>query len=161
MLTIAGSIAHSPDKLLPKLEMRLAKNPKDIGLIGEIVELLDKNAPKAIEYRQRLLSLSPEDNRVKLELAQMQEAKGNRKEAVQLYLAVAGDFAGDKAFNLKLADLLLQERRPADAARHMEIALSLDPNDKALTLKLAALFGEGRQSDKALDMYLKAMEAVP
>ena len=49
--------------------MLLAKTPTDAGLLTELVGLVDKSSPKAIEYRQRLLPQSPDDNNLKLELA--------------------------------------------------------------------------------------------
>ena len=146
------------EKLIPKLELKLAKEPKDAGLLSELIGLVDKSSPKAIEYRQRLLEVNPDDNNTKLELAKMQDARGNRPEAIKYYVAVASDYSSDKAYNLKLADLLLQEHKTSDAVKYLELAQNADPMDKALILRLAGMYEEAKQADKTREAYLKAFD---
>ncbi len=149
------------DKLLPKLEMQLQKTPKDVTLLTEIIGLVDKSSPQAVTYRQQLLALTPDDNRLKYQLAQLQESRGDLKDALPLYEAVAADYTGDKAFNEKLARLMLQAHRPADAVKYLEIAASLDPSNKALQLQLADLYTQNHEVEKAQQAYLKALDLDP
>jgi tetratricopeptide (TPR) repeat protein len=149
------------DKLIPRLEQRLAKNPKDANLLAELIALYDKSSPKAIEYRERYLQQNPEDDKQSLALAQAYEAKGNIPGALKIYRKLAAEAPTDKALNLKTGELLIAARQSDDAAKYFEQAHTADPADRKLTLRLASLYEELKKNDKAADAYSAALESDP
>ncbi len=149
------------DKLIPKLELQLAKNPKDAPLLTELITLVDKTSPKAIEYRERLLKENPEDAKQALALAQAYEAKGNLAQALPIYQKLAKDAPADKALNLKTGELLYAGKQADASVPYFEAAHAADPADKKLTLRLAALYEDLKKTDKAAETYSAAMAADP
>ncbi|MBW8889776.1 MAG: tetratricopeptide repeat protein [Fibrobacteres bacterium] len=149
------------DKLIPKLELQLAKSPKDVALLSELISLYDKNSPKSIEYRERLLKENPEDSKQALALAQAYEAKGAVAQALPLYQKLAKDAPTDKAVNLKAGEISLQAKKPDEALPFLEAAHTADPADKKLTLRLAALYEDSKQQDKAAELYSAVMGVDP
>ncbi|HKP95407.1 MAG TPA: tetratricopeptide repeat protein [Fibrobacteria bacterium] len=149
------------EKLIPKLEMQLAKSPKDAALLSELIALGEKTGPKAIEYRERYLRQNPEDTKQTLSLAQAYEAGDNLPAAFKIYQKLAKDAPADKALNLKTAELLYAGGRKDDAVRYFEQAHAADPADRKLTLRLAGAYEELKKSDKAAETYALALEADP
>ncbi|MEO7427001.1 MAG: tetratricopeptide repeat protein, partial [Fibrobacteria bacterium] len=149
------------EKLVPKLEMQLAKNPKEVALLTELIALTDKASPKAIEYRERYLQQNPDDAKQSLALAQAYEARNNVPAALKIYQRLAKDAPADKALNLKAAELLYASGQKDDAVKYFELAHSADPADKKLTLRLAGVYEERKQNDKAGETYVAALEADP
>ncbi|MDB5047824.1 MAG: repeat protein, partial [Fibrobacteres bacterium] len=149
------------EKLIPKLELQLAKNPKDAPLLAELISLYDKASPKSIEYRERFLQQNPEDTKQALALAQAYEAKNNLPGALKIYQKLAKDAPADKALNLKTAELLYSARQLDEAVKYFEQAHSADAADKKLTLRLAGVYEELKRNDKAAETYGVALEADP
>ena len=134
------------EKLIPKLEMQLAKSPKDAALLSELIALYDKASPRSIEYRERYLQQNPDDSKQALALAQAYEAKGNMPAALKVYQKLAKDAPTDKALNLKTGELLYAAGQKDDAVRFFEQARNAEPADKKLTLRLASLYEELKQT---------------
>ncbi len=149
------------EKLVPKLEMQLAKNPKDVPLLTDLIALTDKASPKSIEYRERYLQQNPDDTKQSMALAQAYEAKNNLPGALKIYQKLAKDAPADKALNLKTAELLYAANQKDEAVKAFEQAHAADPADKKLTLRLAAVYEEMKLGDKAADTYAAALEADP
>src|SRR6185369_7006836 len=149
------------DRLIPKLELQLAKNPKDVALLSELISLYDKTSPKAIEYRERLLKENPDDSKQALALAQAYEAKGAMAQALPLYQKLAKDAPTDKAVNLKAGEISLQAKKADDALPFFEAAHTADPTDKKLALRLAGLYEDSKQPEKAAELYSAVMGADP
>ncbi len=149
------------DKLIPKLEMQLAKNPKDAPLLLELIGLYDKSSPKSIEYRVRYLKITPEDSKQTLALAQAYETKGNTLEALKLYQQLAKETPTDKNLNLKTADLLYANKQSSNAIPYLEQAHISDNKDKNLSLRLAGAYEELKKLDQAAEVYSQILEANP
>ncbi len=149
------------EKLIPKLEIQLAKNPKDAALLTELIALYDNSSPKSIEYRERYLQQNPEDEKQALALAQAFEAKNNLPAALKIYQKLAKNAPTDKALNLKTAELLYSARNPDEAVRFFEQARSAEPSDKKVTLRLAVVYEEMKKPDKAAEMYAAVLESNP
>ena len=149
------------EKLIPKLEMQLAKNPKDAPLLTELITLTDKAGPKSIEYRERYLQQNPEDAKQALALAQIYEAKNNQPAALKIYQKLAKDAPADKALNVKAGELTWVSGQKDEALKFFEQAHAADPADRKLTVRLAAIYEDMKQTDKATATYAAALEADP
>ena len=149
------------EKLIPKLELQLAKNPKDAALLTELIGLYDKTSPKVIEYRVRYLEVNPDDSKQATALAQAYEAKGNAPEALKIYQKLAKDAPSDKALNLRCAELLYANKQIELATGYFEHANLADPTDKKLALRLAGVYEESKKTDKASEVYARILEADP
>gem|GEM_PF-5721038 len=149
------------EKLLPKLEILLAANPKDPSLLSEVVALTDSSSPRAIEYRERYVKQNPDDIKMKHELAEYYEAKGRRDDALKVYREIAPNYFSDKAFNLKLAEMLLAANKPKEAIAFLEIAANLDGGNKKILLQTAGLHEQIKQNERALEFYNRALALDP
>ncbi|MDB5107059.1 MAG: tetratricopeptide repeat protein [Fibrobacteres bacterium] len=149
------------EKLIPKLEMQLAKNPKDAALLSELIALYDKASPRSIEYRERYLQENPDDAKQAMALAQAYEAKNNLPAALKIYQKLAKDAPTDKALNLKTAELLYAAGQKEESVRYFEQAHDAEPKDKKVTLRLASVYEELKKTDKAAQTYAAALEADP
>jgi len=103
------------------------------------------HAPKAVEVLHRLLDVEPENPRVQMRLAELYNVMGQKKEAAQTYL--------------NYAQRLVDRGDLAEAAKLVERALEVEPNNAEATLLKAKLLAGSSKPEHAVPLLEKHPDA--
>ena len=97
-----------------------------------------------------------------MRLANWMYGKGRVAESIDVMQDVIMVEPLDQAVHGKLGDMLLEAGDPAEALRDFEIALDLDPHDKATAFyRLAQAYYQTGNIDQARDRLLLALDVAP
>ena len=143
----------------------LELNPDLIPVRLRIAEMLleDKQAPEALPHLERLLQQAPDNPFVQARMGMCRFLQGRNDEARRLMEAAVVHLPYEPALLVSLANLDLQENKPADAERRLRAVLKVDPSDtEALFVLASALQLQGRSAEAAvvLDSYEKKRVVV-
>ncbi len=149
------------DKLLPKLHMAITHNPNESKYYLELARLYENNHPMALMQREKYLKLKPDDNEVKLEIAQILEGKNQIKRALEFYDEVTPHYKHDWEFCKKVSNVWLSQGNKKKAIALMEEAYKQNIGDKHLPNQLAQLYREEGIKDKAAELMLSQVMEKP
>lgn len=117
-----------------------------------IAEMLleDKQAPDALPHLERLMAQAPDNPQIRARMGICLFLQGNATEARQLMESAVVHLPNDPALLVTLANLELQDGRPAEAEGRLRAVLALDRSDtEALFVLVSALQNQGKSEESA------------
>ncbi|MBP3954824.1 tetratricopeptide repeat protein [Gemmata sp. G18] len=138
----------------------LELNPDLMPVRLRVAEMFleDKQAPEALPHLELLCRQAPNNAFVQARMGMCWFLQGRNDEARRLMEAAVPHLPFDPALLVSLANLDLQENKPADAEHRLRAVLKVDPSDTETLFVLAsALHLQGRSAEAAvvLDDYKK------
>ncbi len=145
-----------PRGLLATAEKQMPGNAALMKSIADVF-LENKQFDDAAKHLRAALAIQPEYPSAQINLAAIAQSKGDLAEAEKLLLAALA-VQDDAAARTNLGNLLVRQRRTADALPHFESAARLEPRDIGARQNLgAALLAVGKLAE-AETAFRKVME---
>lgn len=116
---------------------------------------------EAIEYYERVLTLSPKHTAVQRRLGELYSSAGNPTKALQYYESVLKRDPDDEKSLLSAADLYQQVAKPSKALALYERFRKLYPRRLEVPARLAALFVDQGKFGKATEIYEELLAQRP
>jgi tetratricopeptide (TPR) repeat protein len=116
---------------------------------------------KATEAYEKAVALKPGDLGLRRFLVFLHERQGNRMEVLQQYFAILKIFGFDEEIAFKAAEILLAEKKVAEAQQLYEQILELNPRSVKARLGIAGMHLFQGDSTNAEKYYQQALEIDP
>ena len=117
-----------------------------------------KQTPNAMESYRQAVNVAPTDYRAWYGLGQTYEFLSMYLYALYYYKQAANLRPNDARMWCAIGQVLVYLQRPSDAVRAYERALQLDDSEGVATLKLAKLYQDQAQSEKAAQCYSRHLQ---
>lgn len=136
------------EKLLEIVTKGGARN-EVIALITELscVAESDGNAPKTVEYLEKLIALDPSNKSHPTKLALFLSERGMKEKSVEVFYQLARDY--------------FREDRFEEAIGTLERIRAIDPKDKNLHLRIAEVYERQGKIEKGIETLLTALAEDP
>jgi len=146
-------------KILPKNTLareKLLEIFTKNGARGEVVNLMmelcsvaesEGNAPKTIEYLEKLISLDPANRSHSIKLALFLNERGLKDKSVEIFYQLARDYFREEHYEETLAAL--------------EKIRAIDPKDRNLPIRVSEVFEKQGKIEKAIETLLTSLAEQP
>jgi len=146
-------------KILPKNTLareKLLEIFTKNGAKGEVVNLMmelcsvaesEGNAPKTIEYLEKLISLDPANRSHSTKLALFLNERGLKDKSVEIFYQLARDYFREEHYEETLAAL--------------EKIRAIDPKDRNLPIRVSEVFEKQGKIEKAIETLLTSLAEEP
>jgi tetratricopeptide (TPR) repeat protein len=141
---------------LRSAQTQLPDDPLPILYLGDVYRQLE-NFPDASACYEKAMGLMPADPYVCLKASEALSMAGNQKGALALLKKSESKFQKNSMFLKKMGLLEFQLADKENAIKHLEEFCSGPENDAPAFLALASLLGESGKTDKAIDLYTRAL----
>jgi len=157
--------AHDYRRALLSARQVLILNQKNVAACEVMAELADMaRSPQAIVWRRRVAEAAPTiSNQVMLASCALRYEQGPFPVAAQTLAQLAGKADSSVSYHVVAAQLALKQQRLADAEKHFESAIQLEPTNELHRLNLAVVELESRDAARSLAAHqqLVSMQANP
>ncbi len=164
-LLLATLIAEDPERIndaVDVLNTAIEIQPENISLYLNKASLLLKNGDyqQALEMAITIQQEFPDTDNGKLLEADIYRLQKRYEEALSVYDDVYGKNPSRKVLSARV-EIYMQLKQPDKAISALENAVSADPDDIESLFKLASLYHEHNQLDKAKQYYDQILHNIP
>jgi tetratricopeptide (TPR) repeat protein len=112
----------------------------------------------AVGYFSKTLELRPDFDQATIDMAAAYEAMGDYTRAIETYKNLVGDEDGKVAVLQRLIQLLIQQRRFAEALEYLQVAVDSGYGGQDIMRKIGLIHLELEQYDQAIKVFSSMLE---